>query len=128
MRRAIGRVVVDGLMSLAGGAAMPQVRAVAAQHLGWLKATAEDRSRGDDHNAAHFALLARDIQRFEERPHEAWAPAMTPSAPPGAPIGTAPMDWMGFRTGLGGQLTAQAGLADLTWLDKLVPFCAYEQW
>ena len=128
VRRAVGRVVADGLMSLAGGAAMPQVRAVAAQHLGWLKAAAEGRSMGDDHNAAHFALLARDIRRFEERPHEPWAPLVTPDAPPGAPIGTAPMDWVGFGTGLGGLLTTRAGLADLTWLDQLVPFCAYEQW
>ena len=128
VRRAVGRVVADGLMSLAGGAAMPQVRAVAAQHLGWLRDTAENQSMGDDHTAAHFALLARDIRRFEERPHEPWAPLVTPDAPPGAPIGTAPMNWTGFGTGLGGQLTAQAGLADLTWLEKLVPFCAYEQW
>ena len=128
VRRAIGRVVAEGLMSLAGGAAMPQVRAVAAQHLGWLGDAAEDRSRGDDHNAAHFALLARDIRRFEERPHEPWAPLVTPDAPPGAPIGSAPMDWTGFGTGLGDALAARAGLVDLTWLDKLVRFCAYEQW
>ena len=128
VRRAIARVVAEGLMSLAGGAAMPQVRAVAAQHLGWLGDAAEGRSMGDDHNAAHFALLARDIRRFEERPHEPWAPLVTPDAPPGAPIGSAPMDWTGFGTRLGGTLAARAGLADLTWLEKLVPFCAYEQW
>ena len=128
VRRAIGRVVADGLMSLAGEAAMPQVRAVAAQHLAWLGDAAEGRSMGDDHNAAHFGLLARDIRRFAERPHEPWAPLVTPDAPPGAPIGSAPMDWTGFGTGLGGTLVARAGLADLTWLEKLVPFCAYEQW
>ena len=128
VRRAIGRVVADGLMSLAGEAAMPQVRAVAAQHLAWLGDAAESRSTGDDHAAAHFGLLARDIRRFEERPHEPWAPLVTPDPPPGAPIGSAPMDWTGFGTGLGGTLVARAGLADLTWLEKLVPFCAYEQW
>ncbi len=128
VRRAVGRVVADGLMGLAGGAAMPQVRAVAAQHLGWLKDSAENRAMGDDHTAAHFALLARDIQRFEERPHEAWAAVVNPQAPPGAPIGTSPMDWVGFGTELGGLLTAQAGLAHLAWLEQLVPFCAYEEW
>ena len=140
VRRAVGRVVADGVMSLAGGASMPQVRAVAAQHLGWLADAAEDRAGGDDADAAHFALLARDIRRFEERPHEPWAPLATPAAPPGAPIGTAPMDWTGFGTGfgkglgtgvgtgLGGVLAARAGLADLAWLEQLVPFCAWEQW
>ncbi len=128
IRRAIGRVVADGLMSLAGAAAMPQVRAVSAQHLGWLKTAAADRSMGDHATAAHFALLARDIQRFEDRPHEAWAPSTAPPAPPGAPIGSAPMDWIGARTGLAGLLSAQAGLAGIGWLDRLVPVCAFEEW
>ena len=101
VRRAVGRVVADGLMGLAGGAPMPQVRAVAAQHLGRLKATAASRSAGDDDAAAHFALLARDIQRFEDRPFEPWSPTVAPQAPPGAPIGSPAPDWIGDWTGSG---------------------------
>ena len=45
-------------------------------------------------NAAMHALLAADIKRFLERPME---PIKTPStyeAPPGAPIGDYPNDWL----------------------------------
>ena len=127
VRRAVGRVVADGLMGLAGGAPMPQARAIAAQHLGWVRDKAEDWSSGDSHTAAHFALLARDIQRFEERPHEAWAPAPAQQAPPGAPIGSPPMDWIGLGSGAAGLLSAQAGLAG-GWLEQLAPLCAFEGW
>ncbi len=95
VRRAVSRVIVDGLMSLAGGAPMPQVRAVAAQQLAGVRAAAADRAMGADAAAAHFALLARDIERFENRPYGAWTPPATPQAPPGAPIGTPAPDWIG---------------------------------
>ena len=88
VRRAVGRVVADRLMGLAGGASMPQVRAVAARHLGLVKVRARNHTGLDDAASAHFALLARDIQRFEDRPFDAWSPAAAPQAPPGAPIGT----------------------------------------
>ncbi len=99
VRRAVGRVVADGLMGLAGGASMPQVRAVAARHLGLLKVRARNHTGLDDAASAHFALLAGDIQRFEDRPFDAWSPAPAPQAPPGAPIGTpASSIFMRFRT------------------------------
>ena len=110
VRRAVGRVVADGLMRLAGGAAMPQVRAVAAQQLGQLREAAEGRASGGDAMAAHFALLASDIARFEDRPHEAWAPIVTQQAPPGAPIGTPARDWIG------------------AWTNWTGPLCTFEEW
>ena len=88
VRRAVGRVVAEGLMGLAGSASMPQVRAVAARHLGLAKVRARNHTGLDDAASAHFALLARDIQRFEDRPFDVWSPAPTQQAPPGAPIGT----------------------------------------
>ena len=60
--------------------------------------------------AAHFALLARDIARFEDRPHEPWSPIVTQQAPPGAPIGTPARDWINAWT---------------TWTG---PFCTFEEW
>ena len=95
VRRAVGRVVADGLMRLADGAPMSQVRAVAARHLGQLGSMAASLALDDGAQGAHFALLARDIQRFEDRPYAPWTPVATPNAPPGAPIGTPAMDWVG---------------------------------
>ena len=106
VRRAVGRVVADGLMHLAGSAPMPQVRALAEQQLAMLRDKAMGRSMGSGATAAHFALLARDIERFEARPHGAWSPTATPQAPPGAPIGAPARDWIG----------------------KLPPFCSFEEW
>ncbi|MYB05967.1 MAG: DUF5117 domain-containing protein [Gemmatimonadetes bacterium] len=106
VRRAVGRVVADGLMGLAGGAPMPQVRAVAEQRLRMLREMAVSRSDGYGATAAHFALLARDIERFENRPHGAWTPTPTQQAPPGAPIGTPARDWIG----------------------QLPPFCSFGEW
>ena len=95
VRRAVGRVVADGLMRLADGAPMSQVRAVAARHLGLLGSMAASLASDDGAQGAHFALLARDIQRFEDRPYAPWSPVATPNAPPGAPIGSPGMDWIG---------------------------------
>ena len=117
VRRAVGRVVADGLMRLADGAAMPQVRAVASQHLDRLTETATALGRSADGHGAHFALLARDIQRFQNRPHGPWSPVATPNAPPGAPIGSPAMDWIGgWMKWTGGQMEWPA------------PACAFEGW
>ncbi len=134
VRRAVGRVIADGLMGLAGGASMPQVRAVAARHLGLVKSGARNRTGLDDAAAAHFALLARDIQRFEDRPFDARSAAPAPRAPPGAPIGSAGADWPGARThpaaGLlrGAGLVVGAGDGPPAWLAALAPACAEERW
>ena len=128
VRRAVGRVVADGLMGLAGSAAMPQVRAAASRHLGRMRAMAEDLARGEDDAAAHFDLLARDIHRFEDRPFESWTPVTVPQAPPGAPIGSPALDWIGNGTAPAGSLIGRAGLAIPGWSGALHPFCSFAGW
>ena len=128
VRRAVGRVVADGLMGLAGSASMPQVRAVAARHLTGMRSMAEDLAQGDGDAAAHFDLLARDIQRFEDRPYESWTPTTAPQAPPGAPIGSPALDWIGHWTTPAGSLLVRAGLAMPGWSGALHPFCSHEGW
>ena len=128
VRRAVGRVVADGLMELTGGSPMPQVRAVAAQHLGRLRRQAAERSMGDDDATAHFALLARDIERFEDRPYQPWSPIATPQAPPGAPIGSPALNWIGDWQGSRVPFGASVWAGDARWLDGLLPLCAFEGW
>ncbi len=128
VRRAVGRVVADGLMGLAGGASMPQVRAIAARHLGRMKSMSQGLALSNDAAAAHFALLASDIQRFEDRPFDSWTPTTAPQAPPGAPIGSPALDWIGNLTAPAGSLLGRAGLAVPGWPGELHPFCAFEGW
>ena len=90
IRRAATRAFVDRLMWLAGGAPMAQVRAEASAALSRLQADGLPAS-GDE---AANKLMAADIKRFLERPIE---PIRTPTAfdaPPGAPIGDMPQDWL----------------------------------
>jgi hypothetical protein len=89
--RAVQRVAMESLMTLAGSADMPQVRALAtAKLLQWKGMTVQVT----DAASAHRVALAEDIRRFLDRPL-APAPRMEiPSAPPGAPIGEPAMDWL----------------------------------
>ena len=148
VRRSVGRVVAEGLMRLAGSAQMPQVRAIASQRLERLKRTAVEGSQAHDADGAHFALLADDIQRFQDRPYGALTAPGTPSAPPGAPIGSPALDWIGgsavpqaFLPGAsgpggygpgasvpGGRGLAVSGLGAYEWLAGLVPWCSFESW
>jgi hypothetical protein len=89
--RAVQRVVTDNLMSLAGNAAMPQVRAIATHKL---REIAERQTRAETASRAHQALLASDIKRFLDRPAPTATTPATPGAPPGAPIGDPGMDWL----------------------------------
>jgi hypothetical protein len=97
IRRAEGRVLVDRLMWIAGGAPSPQVRATASLALSRLMARAKapaSRAAGTA-ETAHRMLIAADIKRFLERPTEAAKSIAAPNAPPGAPIGGDPgMDWL----------------------------------
>jgi hypothetical protein len=98
IRRAVERVVVDNLMRLAATADMPQVRALASYRLqqrGVQLATANGESETDD--AAHYTLIARDIETFLERPMEPYTLQPAPAAPPGAPIGEPAMEWIDTR-------------------------------
>lgn len=95
IQRATERVVTEQLMKLAGTAAMPQVRALASLRLERLR---EDFRGFVDHateaSAAHYALLARDINRFLERPAGAYQQPEAAVPPPGAPIGEPALEWL----------------------------------
>jgi hypothetical protein len=94
VRRAEERVLVDRVIWLATGASNAQVRAIASLKLGRLAArlrTPGTRSLADE---AQHSLLAADIKRFLERPADPMRAMPAPSAPPGAPIGESPMDWL----------------------------------
>ena len=90
--RAVQRVVMEHMMTLAGSADMPQVRALAtARLLPWKTMNAPTATGAD---AAHRAALGEDIRRFLDRPLTPVTRADLPDAPPGAPIGDPGMDWL----------------------------------
>jgi hypothetical protein len=92
--RAVQRVLVEHLMTLANAAEMPQVRAIVTQKL----RQREERLSGTlvrkPADAAHAAMLAADIKRFLDRPFAPATRTDVPGAPPGAPIGEPAMDWL----------------------------------
>ena len=92
VKRAVQRVVVDELMSVASGAPMPQVRALATLSLQRIAAAPTAGLSTID--LAQTALIANDIKRFLERPHTATDIRQTPAAPPGAPIGDPGIEWL----------------------------------
>ncbi len=93
IERAVQRVAVEELMGLAATAEMPQVRAIATLKLSRKLDELAKLSPPDDAEAAHVALLERDIRRFLENPESYKRPA-PPVVPPGAPIGDSPTDWL----------------------------------
>jgi hypothetical protein len=95
VRRATSRVVIDGLMRLAQGAAMPQVRALATLRLQRAATTLDRRAVGaNESDAAAFTLLAADIRRFLDRPYSKDERPDAVTIPPGAPIGTPALDFL----------------------------------
>jgi len=95
LNRAVERALVDRLMRLAAQAPMGQVRAETTLALKDLRMLIlEGAGTPDLAQDAHYHLLAEDIRRFLERPHET-VPGPAPlGTPPGSPIGEAPMWWM----------------------------------
>lgn len=95
VKRAVERVLIDRLITLTNNARMPQVRAIANMRL-QRKVDELKQWPGDvgDAAAAHYALLARDVDRFLARPAQEFAQPVTASAPPGAPIGDPALDWL----------------------------------
>jgi hypothetical protein len=91
--RAVQRVVIEHLMTLASAADMSQVRAVATAALQQRMATLS-KGAADPAAAAHQQLLATDIRRFLDRPAGPATRTAIPTAPPGAPIGDPAMDWL----------------------------------
>ncbi len=95
IKRAVERVVVDRVIRLASTASMPQVRAVASMRLERKLAELFDAvGRAGEANAAHYTLMARDIDRFLGRPAQEFSQPNTQEAPPGAPIGEPAMEWL----------------------------------
>jgi hypothetical protein len=101
VRRAEERVLVDRVMWLAAGSPNGEVRATASLKLSKLAARMKVGVAKTDADTAQRQLLAADIKRFLERPLDPAKPIPfpAPDAPPGAPIGDAPMDWLARPAG-----------------------------
>ena len=95
VRRATERVLVDRVMWLAGSAQNGQVRAIASYKLQRLATRLRAEVGRTESDLAQHTLLAADIKRFLER-SSADVQKMIPTspAPPGAPIGDEPQDWL----------------------------------
>ena len=94
VRRVEERVLVDRIMWLAWASPNAQVRALATARLVSLADRMKATPGADVSDRAAHALLASDIQRFLERPSDPSKAILPPSAPPGAPIGDVPMNWL----------------------------------
>ncbi|HIF23214.1 MAG TPA: hypothetical protein EYQ27_15250 [Gemmatimonadetes bacterium] len=145
IRRAVRGVAIDRLMALAGGASMPQVRALATAYLERARHRIDERSKsvvsGSGPVGPGFAsdrLLALDIGRFLDRPGEVYGLQSAPGAPPGAPIGMPAMDFLGNSApgGWNGSRPAQTWKASgpsglffgAGWLDQVAPYCTHGGW
>ena len=91
VKRVVEGVVVERTMWLAANAPMRQVRAISFAAL----TRAHDELRDRTPTEPNAQLLARDIQRFLDRPGEALSDRAQLPAPPGSPIGEPAMDWLG---------------------------------
>ena len=94
IRRAEERVFVDRVTWLATGATNGQVRAIAAFKLEKLATRLRNAAPQGEGEQAQNRQLAADIKRFLERPADTQRVMPAPDAPPGAPIGEAPLDWL----------------------------------
>ncbi|CAN5786172.1 zinc-dependent metalloprotease [soil metagenome] len=92
IQRAVQRVVVEHVMTLATNSDMSQVRAIASAKLRGRAAALAPT--GATPAAAHAALLAADIKRFLDRPAAPAVRTDLPAPPPGAPIGEPAMEWL----------------------------------
>jgi hypothetical protein len=96
--RAVQRVVVEQVMSLAANAPMPQVRAIASSGLAAMStrfaARIDQAGETMKRDRAHFALLERDVERFLSRRAAAQPEGRRLTAPPGAPIGQPAPSWL----------------------------------
>jgi hypothetical protein len=93
IRRASSRALVERLIWLAGGAPMPQVRAIASSALAGIQSH-HGLGASQPEDAAAQALMDADIKRFLERPAAPITSPATFDAPPGAPIGDTGMEWL----------------------------------
>ncbi len=145
IRRSVRGVAFDRLMALAGGASMPQVRALATAYLERARHRIDERSKsvvsGTGPVGPEFAsdrLLALDIGRFLNRPGDVYGLQSAPGAPPGAPIGMPAMDFLGnsasggWNGGRPAQTWKASGPSGLFfgagWLDQVAPYCTHGGW
>jgi len=112
VKRAVEGVVVDRIQWLAANAPMPEVREVATATLQRMHTRLSQTT-----DSPHATIVARNIQRFLDRPAAALTVPATVSAPPGAPIGQPARDWLGIH-GIG--QPAQ------DWLSLTEPWCTWE--
>ena len=96
VRRAEERVLVDRMMWLATASQSNEVRATASMKLSKLASRLKTQVAKTEADTASRTLLAADIKRFLERPSDLVHPVShpAPDAPPGAPIGDYPNDWL----------------------------------
>jgi len=97
VRRSEEQVLVDRMMWLATASPNSGVRAIATMKLARLMTRLKTPSpKAAELDNAHRSLMAGEIKRFLDRPAEAArvVEAPPPDAPPGAPIGDMPMDWL----------------------------------
>jgi hypothetical protein len=95
VERAEQRVLVNRVAWLSAGSGNSQVRAIATLKLQRLATRLRNQPGANDADIAHRALLATDIKRYLDNPAEvAKLIVATAPAPPGAPIGDIPMDWL----------------------------------
>jgi hypothetical protein len=95
VRRAEERVLVNRVAWLAAGSGNSQVRAVATLRLQRLATRLRNQPGATEADIAHRALLASDIKRYLENPQEVTKLIVVAApAPPGAPIGDRPMEWL----------------------------------
>ena len=91
IRNTVAGVVIDRVKSLAETAPMMQVRAQSTLALRTLAGRLAETGPSDT-----SVLLQLDIRRFLGRPYNSSPEPSSVSAPPGAPIGQAAMDWLGL--------------------------------
>jgi len=91
VKRVVEGVVVERTIWLAANAPMREVRAISFAALNRTRDHLKDRAPSEPNSQ----LLARDIQRFLDRPGETVLDRSALPAPPGSPIGEPAMDWLG---------------------------------
>jgi hypothetical protein len=95
VRRAEERVLVNRVAWLAAGSGNSQVRAIATLKLNRLADRLRAEAGQNEGDVAHRALLVADIRRYLEDPSKVSSIVIAAApAPPGAPIGDMPTDWL----------------------------------
>ena len=95
VRRAEERVLVNRVAWLAAASGNAQVRAIASLKLNRLANRLRTETGKTEADVAHRALLVADIKRYLDDPSKVREIVIAAApAPPGAPIGDMPNDWL----------------------------------